>query len=217
MAGNINNIVLKSRAEYLLKPDADGTERIVVNATQFITPAVIADYVGKMLGLSAGQYLPLKGGTLAGKLTLKAGLAFGDNGSQITEDGGKMSIYAPLGVNIAAGLTVNKQAVLTAATDLLAAIGDSKLQSKTDSFGYGRAPVVTKLTLTEDFIVPLCEEEDVEYDYYLTIEDTAYTITGQDGIMWCSGETPTDLPPYCTVAVSVINDLAVFFLGGVFS
>lgn len=214
MAGNINNIVPKSRAEYLLKPDADGTERIVVNATQFITPAVIADYVGKILGLTAGQYLPLTGGTLTGKLTLNAGQAFGDNGSQITEDSGKMSIYAPLGVDITTGLTANGQAVLTTATDLLVTIGDNKLKSKMDSLGYGRAPVVTKLTLTEDFIIPLCEEEDLEYDYYLTMGDTIYTITGQEGILWCSGEMPTELAPNCTIAVSVINDLAVW---GVFS
>lgn len=214
MAGNINNIVPKSRAEYNLKPNADGTERIVVNATQFITPAVIAEYVGKMLGLTAGQYLPLKGGTLTGKLTLEAGQAFGDSGSRITEDGGKMDIFAPLGIDISPGLTIGKQAALTAATDLLAIIGDSKLQSKIDSFGYERAPVVTKLTLTEDFIIPLCEDEDVEYDYYLTINDTAYAITGQEGILWCSGEIPFDLPQNCTVAVSVINNFAVW---GVFS
>lgn len=214
MAGNINNIVPKSRAEYLLKPDADGTERIVVNATQFITPAVIADYVGKMLGLTAGQYLPLRGGTLTGKLTLEAGQAFGDNGTEITEYGGKMDIFAPLGVNIAPNLTVDKHAVLTTATDLLKEIGDSNLQSKMNSLGYGHAPVVTKLTLTEDFIIPLCEEEDVEYDYYLAIGDTTYSITGQEGILWCSGEAPYDLPTNCTVAVSVINDLAVW---GVFS
>lgn len=215
MAANIGKITPKSRSEYLLKTKADGDERIVVNATQFITPAVIADYVGRIAG--AEGKLPLTGGTFTGLLTLLAGLALGTDGVKVTEDGGRLSVTAPLGMEVSNGLLVAGSSVLTSASDLLAQIGDTKLGAKVTNLGFGRAPVVTRFTLDGEFIVPKCEEEGVEYDYLLTIPEdgdeaaTDWSVTAAEGVRWAGGEAPpTDLAGGTVLAVAVFYDLAVW-------
>lgn len=45
MATNITNIVPKSRSEYLERTEVKGDERIIINATEYITPDGIAERV----------------------------------------------------------------------------------------------------------------------------------------------------------------------------
>lgn len=215
MAANIGNITPKSRADYLIKTKADGDERIVINATQFITPAVIADYVGRIAG--AEGKLPLTGGTLTGLLTLLGGLALGTDGTTVTEDGGLLTVAAPLGAEFVQGLTVSGQPVLTAGSDLLAAIGDARLETKVSALGFGRAPVIVRATLDGDVIIPRCAEDGVEYDYLLTVPEAdgesaaAWSVTAADGVKWAGGEAPpSDIAAGATLAVAAFCDLAVW-------
>lgn len=144
-------IVAKSRSEYLLKTRIQGDERIVINATQFITPAIIASYIGQQQGLD--NYLPLAGGTITGNLRLKGE---GDFGNKINLGDGEyvyfhedsndhLLIYARAGVDISVGggnsVQINGAEVVTDNNLEEKAIGLGFAKESGDSFG--RAPYVT--------------------------------------------------------------------------
>lgn len=147
-------IVAKSRSEYLLKTRIQGDERIVINATQFITPAIIASYIGQQQGLN--NYLPLAGGTITGNLRLKGE---GDFGNKINLGDGEyvylhedsndhLLIYARAGVDISVGggksVQVNGSEVVTA-NNLEEKAIDLGFAKKSEGTGdnFGQAPYIT--------------------------------------------------------------------------
>ena len=145
-------IVAKSRSEYLLKTRIQGDERIVINATQFITPAIIASYIGQQQGLD--NYLPLAGGTITGNLRLKGEGHFGNkinfgDGEYVylhEDSDDHLLIYARTGVDISVGgsdsVQINGAEVVT----------DNNLEEKALGLGFtkesggdnfGQAPYIT--------------------------------------------------------------------------
>ena len=145
-------IVAKSRSEYLLKTRIQGDERIVINATQFITPAIIASYIGQQQGLD--NYLPLAGGTITGNLRLKGEGSFGNkinlgDGENVylhEDSDDHLLIYARTGVDISVGggnsVQINGAEVVT----------DNNLEEKALGLGFtkesggdnfGQAPYIT--------------------------------------------------------------------------
>lgn len=150
----MSEIVAKSRSEYLLKTRIQGDERIVINATQFITPAIIASYIGQQQSLN--NYLPLAGGTITGDLRLKGEGDFGNkinfgNGEYVylhEDSDDHLLIYARTGVDISVGggnsVQINGAEVVT----------DNNLEEKAIELGFtkesggtgdnfGQAPFVT--------------------------------------------------------------------------
>lgn len=87
---------------------------------------------------------------------------------------------------------------------------DYTTEEKTKLAGLSGAVIVTNATLTDNYEIPVVEAENTEYDYFLTIGDTVYSITGASGIKWLDSEAPHDIEANSVVAVSVINNLAVW-------